>query len=311
MAKLFTAVSLVMIIWISPSLVQAQECQNPSPNWIFCEDFEQDPFLSQWQEVSHRDRKIRETGRDHVFEGRYSLKLVFPPHDQDGAGWMHHWWEPVSGQEEVYMRWYVKYSRRFDYGQWDVKMAGLEGHLPGVRYRRGAGFVPDGRWFQSRVISLGVEDDRGPEGAKEPFLYYYHPSQSTRWGDFGYQNHGPQVALKDNRWYCIEIGVKPNTVLENPDGPYTGLSDGEQMLWVDGILKAHYTKIAWRTYPDVQINDLYQSAWLGKPMAKVELYRWEDNYVVSRSRVGCIARTDPHPSRNWFIASLRKIFGID
>jgi hypothetical protein len=277
------------------SLVHAQECSKPKQDWIFCEDFEKKPFLGQWQEVSHRDRKVQEKISTHVFEGKSSLKLIFIP-DKDGAGWMHFWWNPGSDQEDVFLRWYVKYSKGFDYGEWDVKMAGLEAHLSGKKYRPGAGFVPDGTWFQSRVVSLGVRDERGPQGPKQPFLYYYHLDQKSRWGDFGYQNKNIGITLEDDRWYCIEMHIKPNTVQRKPDGSYVAIPDGTQTLWVDNKVRAHYTKIRWRKHPEVRINDLFHSAWVGRPRSKDIRYRWEDNYVLSKSRIGCHVSSVPNAS---------------
>ncbi len=270
---------------------EAQECANPKPEWIFCEDFEGSSFLANWQEVSHTNRKVRETNSANVFQGTASLKLVFPPGDTDGGGWMHHWWDPASNQNEVYLRFYVKYSAGFQYGNWDVKMAGLDGHLPGVRYiPGGAGVRPDGTWFTSRILSLGVSDSRGPEGPKEPFFYYSHLDQIDRWGDFGYQNRDPRVALQDNQWYCIEIMIKPNTVAQSSVS-----SDGEQVFWLDGVEKARYSGLRWRTRSDVRINDLFQSAWIGEPTATGNQFRWEDNYVVSRSKIGCVDKDPPAP----------------
>ena len=273
---------------------QAAECADAKPQWLFCEDFEGATFLSQWQEVSHRDRKTREQDRRSVFEGTSSLRLTFPAGDTDGGGWMHHWWTPATTQSDVYMRWYIRYSTGFNYGGWDVKLAGLEGHRPGVRYRPGgAGVRPDGTWYQSRVVSLGVDDDRGPQAAKSPFFYYYHPDQGGNWGDFGYQNRGQNIVLDDDRWYCLEMRIKPNTVTDNGNGTYTSAADGEQTLWIDGVERAFYSGIRWRTYPDVRINDVFQSAWVGQPAATAVQYRWEDNYVVSTARVGCLNASAP------------------
>lgn len=264
----------------------AGECSNKKPEWIFCEDFEGPTFLSQWQEVSHQERKIRETNKTHVREGNNSLKLVFPPNDTHGGGWMHHWWTPAAGQNEVFMRWYVKYGTGFNYGGWDVKMAGVSGHLPGVKYK-GSG-IPDGTWFISRLLSLGVNNPASGAIAKAPLMYYYYIDQKGEWGDFGAQNRGSQVALANDRWYCLEMRVKPNTVTSS-----NALYDGEQTLWIDGVEKAHYSGIRWRTDSKVQVNDLFQSAWIGQPKATTEQYRWEDNYVVSSKRIGCLAETAP------------------
>lgn len=288
-ARLILAVTLAGI----SGAALAGECANKKPEWLFCEDFEGSTFLSQWQEVSFPERKARETNKANVFEGASSLKLTFPPGSTDGAGWMHYWWTPATDQNEVFMRWYVKYSNGFNYGGWDVKMAGLEAHLPGVKYRPGAGYVPDGTWYQSRLFSLGVNNGAGA-GPKQPVFYYYHPDQKTNYGDVGAQNRNlPAVTFADDRWYCLEIRVKPNTVATNSNGTYTGLYDGEQTLWIDGVEKGHYSGIRWRTKPTVKINDLYHSAWVGQPRASANQYRWEDNYVVSTARIGCYGALTP------------------
>ncbi len=285
---LFSAVVMTMVA--GPTL--AGECSNKKSEWLFCEDFEGTSFLSQWQEVSNRDRKVRETNKAHVREGDSSLKLIFPPGVTQGAGYMHYWWTPTPSQDEVYLRWYVKYSSGFNYGGWDTKLAGLEAHLPGVKYRPGAGYVPDGTWYQSRLLSLGVSNSGA--SAKQPLFYYYHPDQKSDYGDFGIQNRTPPaVTIADNWWYCLEVRVKPNTVVTNANGTYTGRYDGEQTLWIDGVEKAHYSGIRWRTNPKVQINDLYQAAWVGQPRASGEQYRWEDNYVISTKRIGCMGSTIP------------------
>ncbi len=282
-----------IFIALASGPVFAGECSNKKAEWLFCEDFEGATFLSQWDEVSHKDRKVRETNAAHVREGNNSLKLVFPPGDTDGAGWMHRWWTPADAQNEVYLRWYVKYSAGFNYGNWDVKMAGVTAHLPGVKYGPGAGATPDGTWFQSRLLSLGVNNASSGASAKEPLFYYYHPEQKSAWGDFGAQNRTPRVAFADNQWYCMEMRVKPNTVTTNSNGTYAAQYDGEQTLWIDGVEKAHYSAIRWRTNPKVQINDLFQSAWVGQPRATANQYRWEDNYVVSTKRIGCLGSLTP------------------
>jgi len=269
--------------------VLAQECANPQPDWVFCEDFEGASFLAQWQEVSHSERKVRETNPDHVLEGNSSMKLVFPPGDEEGSGYMHHWWDPGPDQPEIYLRFYVKYQNGFDYGDWDVKMPGVNGHRPGDLYGPRAGQEPDGTEFSCHVLSLGIPDSRGPSEAKEPMFYYYHLDQGGPWGQFGYQNQGNEVALDDGRWYCIETWVKVNTVNQHPDGSYTELSDGEQRMWIDGQEVAYYNGIRWRNRPDVQANDLFHTGWTGRPTASAEQYRWEDAFVVSTSRIGCLS----------------------
>lgn len=274
----------------SPQTASAQEAICSTPEVIFCEGFESTTWISRWQEVSHQSRKTRDTTSQNIFRGTASLRLAFPPGDQDGAGWMHYWWNPQVGQGPVYLRWYVKHQSGFNWGTWDVKMAGLEGHLPGVRYGPGAGVRPDGTWFDARLLSLGVAN--GPSPARSPLFYISHVNQASQWGDIYHQNQNlPIVAMQADRWYCLEMMVRPN----DPN-----LSNGETSMWVDGVLKGHLTGLRWRTRSDVEINDLFWSSWIGQPQHTTTQYRWEDNIVVSRARIGCLAdgQSPPGQPRN-------------
>ena len=259
-------------------------CQ--SPDVIFCEDFDSVDWASRWHEISHRDRKVRDTNPPvrPPLPSQASLRLTFPPGDQNGGGWMHYWWTPGPAQGSIYLRWYVMYGSNFDWGHGDVKLAGVDGHLPGVRYGPGAGVRPDGTWFSNRLVSLGVPDSRGAPSAREPFFYYYHMDQATQWGDFGFQNQGAHVAFERGRWYCLEMMTRPNDI---------GQANGEMLMWVDGVLKARHVGIRWRSRSDAQINNLFLSAWIGEPRHSETQYRWEDNYVVSRSRIGCGSTIEP------------------
>jgi hypothetical protein len=122
--------------------------------------------------------------------------LTFPAGDQDGAGWMHYWWTPQTNQPtRTYLRWYVKYQSGFNWGTWDVKMAGLEGHPPGVLTGPGAGVRPDGTWFDVRLLALGVTNNGA--AARQPLFYYSHVNQNSQWGDFAHQDRtirAPQTA---------------------------------------------------------------------------------------------------------------------
>lgn len=234
--------------------------------------------MGRWGEVSHPTRKTRDLDPRNVFSGNASLRLAFPPGDEDGAGWMHYWWNAPTGQGPIYLRWYVKYQAGFNWGTWDVKMAGLEGHLPGVRYGPGAGIRPDGTWFDSRLLALGVPN--GPAAPRQPLFYYYHLNQNSIWGDFAHQDRLPAAIIETDRWYCMELMVRPN----DPSS-----ANGEMQMWIDGVLKGHRTGIRWRSRGDVEISHLFWSAWIGEPTHTTTQYRWEDNIVVSRRAIGCLA----------------------
>lgn len=277
------ALGAALAVCGSAAPAQAQEPICSSPSVIFCEGFESTTWAGRWGEVSHPTRKTRDTDPRNVFGGQASLRVAFPAGDPDGGGWMHYWWNAQSGQGPIYLRWYVKYQTGFNWGTWDVKMAGLEGHPPGVRYGPGAGVRPDGSWFDVRLLSLGVPN--GTAAARQPLFYYSHINQNSQWGDFAHQNQNlPAVTFATDRWYCVELMVR----LNDPTA-----SNGEMSMWIDGILKGHRTGQTWRTRSDVEINHLFWSAWIGEPTHSGTQYRWEDNIVVSRARVGCSAGPGP------------------
>lgn len=286
--RLLFGSAICVLILATPAAAQESICS--SPDVIFCEDFESANWASHWGEVSHPDRKLRDTNAQNVFDGQASLRVTFPPGDPDGGGWMIYWWDAPSNQGPVYIRWYVKYQSGFNWGGWDVKMHGFGGRRPGVRYGPGAGIRPDGTWFDALLLALGVPN--GPAPARQPLFYYYHMNQQSIWGDFAHQNqNAPYTVLQTNRWYCMELMVRPNAV---------GTANGEMTMWIDDVQKGHYVGITWRNRTDVQINKLGWSAWIGEPMHSANQYRWEDNFVVSRSRIGCMdgGVTAPTAPRN-------------
>ncbi len=268
----------------------AQEPICGTADAIFCEDFESTNWTSKWGEVSHPDRKLRDTTSSNVFDGQASLRVSFPPGVQDGGGWMIYWWDAVANQGPVYIRWYVKYQTGFNWGTWDVKMHGFGGRRPGVRYGPGAGTRPDGTWFDARLLALGV-----PNGSAQPrqsLFYYYHLNQQSIWGDFAHQNRNlPASVFETNRWYCMELMVRPNDI---------GSANGEMRMWIDNVEKGAYSGLTWRTQSDVQINKLDWAAWVGEPTHSTTQYRWEDNIVVARTRIGCLdgGATAPSAPRN-------------
>lgn len=261
----------------APIAVAGGECANPRSEWIFCEDFQDEDWAEKWGEVSHTSLKTRDTTRSAV--GSASLRQTFNP-GTTGAGWMHYWWTPQPDQEEVYLRYYVYYQDGFDWGTGDVKMNGLRAMLPDVTYPPGAGQVPDGTYFNTRAVSVSYE--HGGEPPQQPFLYAYHPEQAGSWGDFLHQNQDTRIQLETGRWYCIELMIRPNT---------PGSSDGTQKLWIDDVLVAEHTNMYLRDSEDVQIKNLFQSAWQGEATHSSPQYRWDDGLVVSTSQVGCTGST--------------------
>lgn len=82
------------------------------------------------------------------------------------------------------------------------------------------------------------------------------------------------IALEDNRWYCIETYKGMNTV---------GVADGVATVWLDGVVVIHRTNLLWR-------NGTSDS---GSLWTEFEIFRqggkgniWWDDVAVGDTRIG-------------------------
>jgi hypothetical protein len=119
-------------------------------------------------------------------------------------------------------------------------------------------------------------------------FYSYFPEMQQApdgmyWGNFFYQST-PHVAIQTDQWHCLEFELKANT---------PGVHDGEQRMWINGLLKGDVRNLRWRDTTNLRINAIQITNSGGGP--KVE-YKWFDNIVVSRERIGCLGTTTPPPA---------------
>jgi hypothetical protein len=169
------------------------------------------------------------------------------------------------GQEQIYFRWYQRWSPGFEF---DVSSTSLMGLRPSYGYPHFYPFVAgaDGQLaVQAQVLA-----DRG-------------------WGSENlFQNEGPPVAFQPERWYCIEVFVKLNT---------PGLADGAVAAWIDGERKLFHAGRAFRgTGPadpapsTARIDALMIAAQFGGWSTVPRLqFSWQDDLSASTQRVGCRA----------------------
>jgi pimeloyl-ACP methyl ester carboxylesterase len=100
------------------------------------------------------------------------------------------------------------------------------------------------------------------------------------WGNAYDLNQGAPVTMQQDRWYAMETRVKANT---------PGLADGEESLWIDGVLVAQHAGFDWRDTPDLLLNHFI--VWNYFPEATSELFVWFDNVVVSTAPIGLLGTT--------------------
>jgi hypothetical protein len=108
------------------------------------------------------------------------------------------------------------------------------------------------------------------------------------WGNVFYDSF---EQIEAGRWYCVEVMIKANTSPEK--------ADGEQALWIDGELKAHFRKIRWRTSAELKLNTVWLQYYVTEEnmrrnrdywMDKRKMEIWFDDIVVATHYIGPISR---------------------
>lgn len=84
-----------------------------------------------------------------------------------------------------------------------------------------------------------------------------------------------QIPMNDQRWHCVESHVKFNT----PNTP-----DGVAELWIDGTQTLSITNGLWRDSTTTNTAFSYVEVYR---QGGDNMYRFEDDYVMATSRVGC------------------------
>lgn len=122
-----------------------------------------------------------------------------------------------------------------------------------------------------------------PLGGLQPIgSYVYHVDQKTAYGDGLIWTRGYWGYLQKNRWYCIEQQVK----LNDP-GQHNGVLRG----WVDGHLAFERTDFAFRTAPDLKIEQVWLDIFHGGTLpSPYDQHVFIDNVVIARQYIGPMLR---------------------
>lgn len=222
------------------------------PAVLFADDFE-GRDLARWDE---RKEPV-ELSRDRPHGGRQCLAM--PMHrGKDHGGHLIKWFMP--GADRVHVRFYVRFSRDYQYAHHFVTLMGAPRNDRWRPFGK-AGLKPDGTYFSTGMEPWFAWGRNPPPG--ELSFYSYFPDMeidakmNKYWGN-GFFPPGPgrgQAAGKSkvvpalDRWQCWEFMIQANTA---PDR-----ADGEQAMWLDGRLVGRFTGIRWRTDPAVKINILW------------------------------------------------------
>lgn len=188
------------------------------------------------------------------------------------------------GQDEVYMRHYVRYGR--DYGFTSHGGSGFcassrpTGFGPGGH----AGRAPEGdKFFWATLEPIGRA---APGKAPGPLIFYAYwwkmkpDGKGNHWGNW-FRPEPDQVPALET-WTCVEWRVKANAA---------GKEDGELDAWIDGVRRGSFRGINWRAADTLKVNQVSLSQWLEERAYAASgggdtRTVWYDDVVVATRYIG-------------------------
>jgi hypothetical protein len=270
----------------------ATECtpnwQTDHPSWLWCDDFEQDRLSSYYDNDSPALlARASGIGFNNTYGMRAtwtagqvnagSLKIAFGL-TPAGAGMTHPAGVDTTTKfQEIYYRAYLK------------SQAGWVGQGSGhnSKFTRTAVFTSSA-WAEAAIAHLWSNDT----GGNNNYLLI-DPATCVTGGTVNCTSYnGSQIVYlggtigttpiftspNTGNWNCIEAHVKLNT---------SGLSDGIQEFWVDGVLQASRTNLNFRgTYTGYGLNTVLFENYINGGASQGQSRYW-DNLVISTQRVGC------------------------
>jgi len=255
-----TEVPQVQFSWQDDFVVSSQ----PIGFQFLSDDFEGDTTdesggISGWDGPARPSVMYQSDEQPH--SGARSLQLDYAP-GSIGAGYMY---RHFAGQQQVYLRWYQRWSAGF---MWEPSGTGLVGVKTTTNYPQ---FYP---------FAVGVDGT---------FAIQAQVVAEQQWGSENFfVNRGDPVNLAPDRWYCIEVFVKLNT---------PGAADGQLAAWIDGEQKMLYDGRQFRgSGPDdpapstAAVDALLVTGHYGGPTTVPQMQSsWHDDYVGATERIGCRA----------------------
>ena len=240
---------------------------------------------------------------DNIFSGQGALEYKYrqgshdpKPYTIRGYDIEKNNFNKAFAEDTMYLRWYRKYQKDFDFSCDGSSNFGAA-KLNGIWARNPAGTSPScvpPRSSGDEKFSVRLDvGHRLPElpGNKGfiPHFYFYHLNQPASCGDSKAMNINP-IRMNDNQWYSYELMIKANTV--KTDG--TVLQDGELKLWIDGILRGHYSNLLFRKVPVLKLNELSIIAYYGGSCPSPKNQKaWDDNLVLATQYIGPMVTTAP------------------
>ncbi len=295
----------------------AHDCQRPASAWLLCEYFEgMSKGFDAWLQASAWTEALGETDRGRLTTSteahRGSYALYMPAAASSGyqggdliwracAGAQQAGCKPLLGYPRLYLRAWIKFAADHKYVHHFLNVGG--GPLDDYWAPYGnAGCRPNGKRGMGTTVDFA-------QNTHESFFYTYHLKMSCDpgptcdkyadataicagcaakgmpcssgeeccWGNL--YKPSPAVALPVDRWFCLELMMRPNDV---------GQDNGEMAYWVDDKLAHQASGIGWRTDTNLQMNMARLQHYITTSDAQGHANRvWFDDVVISTNRIGC------------------------
>ncbi len=276
---------------VRPLVGTTMECRSPRPEWIWCDDFEEDR-LPRYSEYESRDSFERVAGIG--YGGSTGMRARFRL-DQVNAGYLHvHFgkvpsagFRPVDGgtqiYRDIYWRVYVRYAP-----DWTGGGGNKMSRAQSLASREWAQAMIAHVWTPSEPLDrLFIEPASGigPRGRLLTREYNDFPNLIWLGQDWTGTPLFAQASL--GKWYCVEARAR----LNDP-----GRSNGVFELWVNDRLEARLSGLGWMgSFVDYGINAVYVENYWNEGAPKRQ-ERYFDDFIVSTQRIGCWSKR-PTPGR--------------
>ena len=279
---LLTAATVVVVAAADgPNPPATSECAAAPPEWLWCDDFEEDR-LGSYFEYKSADGAFSRTASVGL-ESSVGMRARWEA-GQVGAGALH---LAVGRSPDAYRRSVTAGTEDYRELYWRLYVRTQDDWVGGGGYKlsRAFGFHSPDHWGQAMMAYVWAEAEHvtivsasGTDEEGTPLTTRYNDSENQRW--LGARHSETPIFDADHvgRWHCVEARVQ----LNNSD-----VSDGVFQLWIDDQLEAERTNLNWvGNYRDYGLNAVFvENYWNGgSPVAQE---RYLDNFVVSTERIGC------------------------
>jgi hypothetical protein len=283
---------------------ECKDWQVRHPEWIFCDDFEDNTPLKRQGRYFEHDN----AGGDFIvvdgvgLNGSRGMRARFQS-GQVSAGALHLAFgrvpdayfnkgiRPGEDFRDIYYRVYLR------------NQAGWEGSP--AKFSR-ATVLARSNWSQAMIAHLWssgeyllVDPASGVNSNGHIVTTQYNDFENLHW--LGSKRGVTPIFAQENadKWFCIEAHVR----LNDP-----GQSNGLQEFWIDGHLEASRTGLDFvGTYTDYGINAIFLENYWNTGSTKLQ-ERYFDAFVVSTKRIGGLSVADPN-SRTERVAGSGSIQG--